>query len=36
MLIDRKVCAQDKLKSLWSNHRKTIRHQAMLDFMDDI
>ncbi|WP_198263060.1 ATP-binding protein [sulfur-oxidizing endosymbiont of Gigantopelta aegis] len=36
MLVDRKICDQDKLKELWANHRKTIRHQAMLDFMEDI
>ncbi len=36
MLVDRKVCNQEKLKQLWANHRKTIRHQAMLDFMEDL
>ncbi|MCU7938377.1 MAG: hypothetical protein KZQ64_14180 [gamma proteobacterium symbiont of Bathyaustriella thionipta] len=36
MLVDRKICDQDKLKALWANHRKTIRHQAMLDFMEEI
>lgn len=36
MLVDRKVCNQEKLKELWANHRKTIRHQAMLDFMEEI
>lgn len=36
MLVDRKICDQDKLKELWANHRKTIRHQAMLDFMEEI
>ena len=36
MLVDRKICDQEKLKELWANHRKTIRHQAMLDFMEDI
>ncbi|MCP3851717.1 MAG: AAA family ATPase, partial [Gammaproteobacteria bacterium] len=36
MLVDRKICDQDKLKELWANHRKTIRQQAMLDFMEDI
>lgn len=36
MLVDRKLCNQEKLKQLWANHRKTIRHQAMLDFMEDL
>ena len=36
MLVDRKICDQEKLKELWANHRKTIRHQAMLDFMEDL
>lgn len=36
VLVDRKSCNQDKIKELWANHRKTIRQQAMLDFMEDI
>ena len=36
VLVDRKSCNQDKIKQLWANHRKTIRQQAMLDFMDEI
>lgn len=36
VLVDRKVCNQDKIKQLWANHRKTIRQQAMLDFMEEI
>ncbi len=36
MLVDRKICDQGKLKELWANHRKTIRHQAMLDFMEEL
>ncbi len=36
MLVDRKICNQEKLKQLWASHRKTIRHQAMLDFMEEI
>lgn len=36
VLVDRKVCNQDKIKALWANHRKTIRHQAELDFMADL
>jgi len=35
VLVDRKVCRQDQIARLWANHRKTIRHQAMLDFMDE-
>ncbi len=36
VLVDRKVCNSEQIKSLWAHHRKTIRHQAMLDFMEDI
>lgn len=36
VLVDRKVCNQEKIKALWARHRKTIRNQAMLDFMDDL
>lgn len=36
VLVDRKVCNQDKIKDLWDNHRKTIRQQEMLDFMEDV
>ncbi len=35
VLVDRKVCNQDKIKALWANHRHTVRHQAMLDFMEE-
>lgn len=34
--VDRKNCNQEKIKALWAKHRKTIRQQAMLDFMEDI
>ncbi|VUD51725.1 Chromosome partition protein Smc [Thalassocella blandensis] len=34
VLVDRKVCNQEKIKALWANHRKTIRQQAALDFME--
>ncbi|MDO3386544.1 SbcC/MukB-like Walker B domain-containing protein [Gilvimarinus sp. SDUM040013] len=34
VLVDRKACDQEKIRKLWQNHRKTVRHQAMLDFMD--
>ncbi|KZY65858.1 hypothetical protein A3737_35650 [Oleiphilus sp. HI0065] len=36
VLVDRKVCNQERIKELWANHRKTVRHQGMLDFMEDI
>ncbi|MBL4783434.1 MAG: hypothetical protein JKX92_14445 [Porticoccaceae bacterium] len=36
VLVDRKVCNRDKIKDLWARHRKTIRNQAMLDFMEDL
>lgn len=35
VLVDRKTCNQDKIKQLWANHRKTVRHQGMLDFMEE-
>lgn len=35
VLVDRKACDQEKIRKLWQNHRKTVRHQAMLDFMED-
>ena len=35
VLVDRKICNQEKIQKLWANHRKTIRQQAMLDFMDE-
>lgn len=34
VLVDRKTCNQEKIKALWANHRKTIRRQASLDFME--
>ena len=33
VLVDRKVCNQEKIKDLWANHRNTIYQQAELDFM---
>ncbi|TVV44084.1 ATP-binding protein [Thalassolituus sp. C2-1] len=35
VLIDRQQCNQEKVKELWANHRRTIRHQAALDFMEE-
>src|SRR5690606_7231279 len=36
VLVDRKACNQEKIKTLWANHRRTIKAQAMLDFMEDV
>jgi len=36
VLVDRKQCNQDKIKALWESHRRTIRHQAEMDFMDEV
>ncbi|WNO10828.1 ATP-binding protein [Teredinibacter sp. KSP-S5-2] len=36
VLVDRKVCNQEKIKALWANHRKAIRSQASLDFMETV
>lgn len=36
VFVDRKVCNQDKIQTLWANHRKTVQNQGMLDFMEDI
>ena len=32
--VDRKVCNQEKIAKLWANHRRTIRQQASLEFLD--
>ncbi|MFC6635503.1 ATP-binding protein [Microbulbifer taiwanensis] len=32
--VDRKVCNRDRISELWANHRRTIRQQASLDFME--
>ncbi|NVJ59137.1 MAG: AAA family ATPase [Gammaproteobacteria bacterium] len=36
VLVDRKVCNQEKIKALWENHRNTIYQQAELDFMQSL
>jgi uncharacterized protein YPO0396 len=36
VIVDRKVCNQEKIQTLWANHRKTVRHQGMFDFMEDV
>ena len=33
VLVDRQQCNSDRIQELWENHRRTIRHQAGLDFM---
>ena len=35
VLVDRKVCNQDKIKELWAQHRRNIRVQTSLDFMQE-
>ncbi len=35
VLVDRKVCNPDKIKDLWAQHRRHIRVQTSLDFMQD-
>ncbi len=34
VLVDRQACNQEHIQALWANHRRIIRHQAELDFMD--
>jgi energy-coupling factor transporter ATP-binding protein EcfA2 len=36
VLVDRKVCNQDKIKALWAQHRRTLREQVSLDFMEGL
>ncbi|AZZ95185.1 hypothetical protein EUZ85_01575 [Hahella sp. KA22] len=35
VLVDRQKCNQEKIAELWANHRKQIRHQFALDFMEE-
>ncbi len=35
VLVDRRVCNTDKIADLWAQHRRTIRNQATLDFMQE-
>ncbi|MEW5250604.1 ATP-binding protein [Microbulbifer discodermiae] len=32
--VDRKVCNRDKIAALWANHRRAIRQQVSLDFLE--
>lgn len=36
VLVDRKVCNQERIQDLWAQHRRTIYQQAELDFMEDV
>ncbi|WP_144392649.1 ATP-binding protein [Pleionea sediminis] len=36
VLVDRKVCNQEKIQELWANHRNTIYQQAEIDFMQSL
>ena len=36
VFVDRKQCDQERIQALWANHRRTIYHQAELDFMEEI
>jgi energy-coupling factor transporter ATP-binding protein EcfA2 len=36
VLVDRKECNHDRIRELWAQHRRTVRQQAELDFMDDV
>jgi len=35
VLVDRQTCNRDKIQQLWANHRRTIRHQASMTFMQE-
>lgn len=35
VLVDRQRCNTEKIEELWANHRRTIRHQFALDFMEE-
>ena len=36
VLVDRKVCNQEKIKVLWANHKKMVYRQGEIDFLDDL
>ncbi|MEJ2044965.1 MAG: SbcC/MukB-like Walker B domain-containing protein [Reinekea sp.] len=36
VLVDRQQCNQEKIRDLWANHRKVIRKQAELDFLEGL
>lgn len=33
VLVDRRQCNRERIAELWANHRRTVHHQAELDFM---
>lgn len=36
VLVDRKICQKERIQELWAQHRRTVRHQAELDFMVEV
>ena len=36
VLVDRKVCNQEKIKALWANHKRTVHQQAEIDFLNEL
>ncbi|MCP5326483.1 MAG: hypothetical protein H7A09_09205 [Oceanospirillaceae bacterium] len=36
VLVDRQACNQEKIQELWAQHRRVVRQQAELDFMEDL
>lgn len=36
VLVDRQVLNRERVQELWAQHRRTIRQQAMLDFMEEV
>lgn len=36
VLVDRKECNKERIGELWAQHRRTVRQQAELDFMEDV
>ena len=36
VLVDRKVCNTEKIKTLWANHKRTVYQQAEMDFLKEL
>ena len=36
VLVDRQQLNKERIKELWAQHRRVIRQQGMLDFMEDL
>ncbi len=36
VIVDRKQCNQERITALWAQHRRTVRQQAEMDFMDEL